>query len=65
MFGSDGLLAQTVFEPEGYQLNQMYIDEMLHFLAAVCDGTATMNSIEGGLAALLIALEAREKAVIL
>jgi predicted dehydrogenase len=58
-YGADGQLVETVSEPEGWSVNQMYIDEISHFLDAVQGGTQTMNPVSGGAAALEIALAVR------
>ena len=59
VFGEDGNLHATIPEPDGWETNQMYLEEMKHFLNALATRTATSNPISGGLAALKIALEAR------
>jgi predicted dehydrogenase len=59
VFGPDGSLRESLPKPEGWQINQMYVDEMTHFLAAVRNGTQTMNPLEGGVAVLDVALTAR------
>jgi predicted dehydrogenase len=60
VFGPDGELARSIPEPAGWQVNQMYVDELTHFLQAVERGTPTINPISGGWAALQIALAAKE-----
>lgn len=58
----DANCAEThVNEPEGWQVNQMYLDEMRHFLSAVENETATCSPFSHGVAALEIALEARRR----
>ena len=59
LFGEDGNLHTTIPEPDGWETNQMYLEEMKHFLHALATRTPTSNPISGGLAALKIALEAR------
>ncbi len=59
VFGEDGNLKSTIPEPEGWETNQMYLEEMKHFLKALATRTPTSNPISSGLAALKIALEAR------
>lgn len=60
VYGPDGQLTQSHSEPDGWPVNQMYVDEMQHFLRAVQDGVPTCNSIEGGLAALKVALAVKQ-----
>ena len=57
--GSDGELAETISQPDGWQVNQMYLDEMTHFLDCVRRGVPTMNPLGDGMEALEIALAAR------
>lgn len=56
VYGPDGELRQTLSESEGWQDNQMYIDELKHFLLAVQNGMDTSNPVFGGLVALKVAL---------
>ena len=60
IYGPDGQLAQTIVEPAGWELNQMYLDEIAHFLQAVSTRRPTINPLAGGVAALEIALAARK-----
>lgn len=60
VYGSDGRLAEVLPEPDGWTKNQMYIDELTHFLESVQNRTPTINPISGGLAALEIALAIRK-----
>ncbi len=57
VYGNDGTLSQIFTQPEDWQLNQMYIDEVDHFMQAVRQGQETMNPIFGGIEALKIALD--------
>jgi predicted dehydrogenase len=59
IFGEDGNLSETISEPAGWDLNQMYLDELNHFLTCVETRRQTGNPISGGIAALNIALAAR------
>jgi predicted dehydrogenase len=59
LYGPDGARGRSFAEPPGWQLNQMYLDEMDHFLDRVRQRRPTVNSIAGGAAALAIALAAR------
>lgn len=60
VYGPNGQLAQSYGEPDGWQVNQMYVDEMRYFLGAVQDGVPTSNPVEGGVAVLKVALTARQ-----
>lgn len=59
VYGSDGELTEVISEPPGWQLNQMYVDELEHFFESVINNTQTMNTIADSLQTLKIALEAR------
>ena len=59
VYGADGELKQTHPEPDGWQLNQMYLDELEHFLWAVQSGSQTVNPVSGGAEALNVALTAK------
>ena len=61
VFGEDGILSETIPEPPGWDTNRMYLDEIKHFLQAVETHQPTMNPISGGIAALNIALAARNQ----
>lgn len=60
VYGPEGELAQSFPEPQEWNVNQMYLDELAHFLQAVQAGRQTINPISGGAAALEIALQARQ-----
>lgn len=47
-------------EPSDWEINQMYLDEMDHFLDCVRTGHPTMNPLRGGVEALDLALAARD-----
>jgi predicted dehydrogenase len=47
-------------EPAGWEINQMYLDEMAHFLACVRAGQSTMNPLRSGAETLALALAARD-----
>ncbi|MGH8046935.1 MAG: Gfo/Idh/MocA family protein [Chthoniobacterales bacterium] len=49
----------TVSLPADYDLNAMYLDEARHFLDCVAARRPTCNPLDGGLAALRIALDAK------
>lgn len=58
-YGSDGNLAEQINPAEGWETNQMYINEMAHFMEAVKFRTRTVNPIPDALPALRLAVEAR------
>ncbi len=60
VYGSDGKVKDTYNEPENWQLNDMYIDELQHFLYHVQHGGEPNNPIQEGLSTLKIALSARD-----
>jgi hypothetical protein len=47
-------------EPDGWQMNQMYVDELEHFLQSVRLGSSTVNPVSSGLETLRVALAARQ-----
>jgi predicted dehydrogenase len=59
IFDEDGILEETISEPSGWEPNQMYRDELKHFLHAVSTRQQTVNPISGSIAALEIALAVR------
>ncbi len=61
IYGPAGALECETAAPPDWKLNQMYRDEMSHFLTAAESAGQTCNPLEGGFAALQIALEARRK----
>ena len=61
LYGEDGQIKETLTQPEGWNANQMYVDEMAHFLTAVRSGSVTANPLSGGLEALKIALAAKTR----
>lgn len=61
VYGEDGQCGQTYPQSPEWNVNQMYIDELAHFLDAVQSGTRTLNPLAGGRAALEIALAIRQK----
>jgi predicted dehydrogenase len=60
-FGPDGELAECAVQPQGWELNQMYLDELHHFLDCVDRGVPTCNPVEQGAEALKVALQARKQ----
>jgi predicted dehydrogenase len=63
VFGEDGRPSRAVPQPADWDANQMYVDELSHFVACVRERRPTVNPLGGGVAALRIALAAREKGV--
>lgn len=49
--------------PEGFERNTMFIDEMRHFLDCMREGTEPLCTLRDGVAALRIALAAKESAL--
>jgi len=49
-------------QPPGWERNRMFVDELTYFLRCVRDRTPTFNGLENGLAALRLALKAKEYA---
>lgn len=66
-FGDDsvtlrrGAEIETFAEPKGWQLNQMYVDEVMHFVECVRSGNRPIAPLTDGIAALEIALTARNQ----
>jgi predicted dehydrogenase len=56
-----GQPAQILCQPERWQVNDMYRDEMAHFVESVRLGRPTINPLEGGVAALRLALAVRRR----
>ncbi|MCL4553235.1 MAG: Gfo/Idh/MocA family oxidoreductase [Candidatus Marsarchaeota archaeon] len=63
VYGDNGQIKTSYPDPENWEVNQMYLDELDHFLSAVRAGLQTVNPISGGIDALRIALAARTKGV--
>jgi predicted dehydrogenase len=59
VMGPEGQMNQEIPQPAGWQVNQMYVDELSHFLQCVDRRKSTVNPISSGLSALQIALEVR------
>jgi len=55
-YGNDGILAETIRQPEEWEPNRMYLEELDHFLNAVEQGTIPMGSLDESICALEIAL---------
>src|SRR5262249_55131955 len=61
LFGEDGRLTRSIEQPADWDCNQMYVDELAHFVSCVRERRPTVNPLSGGVAALRIALAAREQ----
>lgn len=61
VFGPDGERTEVFSTPSDWEANQVYIDEMAHFLDAISTESPTMNPLAGGAAVLELALAAREQ----
>ncbi len=59
IFGENGALAEVISNPVGWSVNQMYQDELDHFVESVRAGRSTENPLSDGWSALKIALKAR------
>jgi len=59
IYGSDGNLMETIDEPRDWNVNEMYVDELRHFLKCAENKVPTVNPVERALAAFEIALAAR------
>jgi predicted dehydrogenase len=61
VFGEDGTLQRSLSEPEGWEINQMYMDEVAYFLECVDRRQQTANSIADARRVLALALDARNQ----
>jgi predicted dehydrogenase len=59
VFGEDGVERRCKPQPDGWELNDMYMDELRHFLECVLTRAQSCNPLEAGAAALRIAVAAR------
>ena len=50
---------EIIKDPDGFEKNQMYIDELKHFLGCVKNKKKTINSLDQGIDTLNIALKAK------
>lgn len=55
-----GELSQTIPEPANWEMNQMYLDEIKHFLSAVQNRSKTENTLVEAFESLKIAVSARQ-----
>lgn len=60
-YGPDGQLAQCVEQPEDWDLNQMYLEELRYFLDCVERGVSTCNSVSQAAKTLQMALQVRKQ----
>ena len=60
LYGPAGQMAREVPDPEGWETNRMYVNEIAHFLQAVREDTPTANPVPEAVPALRIALAARQ-----
>ncbi|OGJ78490.1 hypothetical protein A2398_02505 [Candidatus Peribacteria bacterium RIFOXYB1_FULL_57_12] len=60
-YKKDGTLAETIRQPEGWEPNQMFLEELNHFLNAVETGSPPMGSLDEATSALRIALTVRKR----
>jgi predicted dehydrogenase len=49
-------------QPEGWETNRMYVDELSHFLGCVREGSATMFPVDEAIEVMRVALAAKESA---
>jgi predicted dehydrogenase len=59
VFGEDGVERVDAVQPESWDVNDMFVDELYHFIDCVRDRKPTTNPLEGGADALRIAVAAR------
>ena len=59
LYGSDGTLRETLLQNEKFDVNDMYLQELRHFLVCVERGEQTCSPIASGAEALTIALNIR------
>ncbi|MNR75299.1 1,5-anhydro-D-fructose reductase [compost metagenome] len=59
-FGPAGDIVASYPEPDGWQPNQMYVDEIAHFLERIALDRPPVSSLAEGWAALSLALSARD-----
>jgi predicted dehydrogenase len=60
VFGENGDEIESIAQPKGWQMNDMYVDELAHFLAAVQSRSRTCLPVEESVESLKIALAARK-----
>jgi len=62
LYNRDGELAQVWQEPKDYSVNQMYLDELSHFIHCIQIHKPTINPLAGGLESLQVALAVKKVA---
>lgn len=60
-YGKDGSLAETIRQPKDWESNQMFLEELHHFLNAVETGSPPTGSLDEATSALKIALTVRKR----
>ena len=58
-YGTDGCISECIEQPQDWEMNQMYVDEISYFLECVQGGVPTFNSIEQAVETLKVTLQAR------
>lgn len=58
-YGPDGQMSQNIVQPQEWELNQMYIDELNHFIDCIDKNVPSCNPVEQGIKVLEMALQAR------
>ena len=61
LLGKNGTMLEAIPEPVGYDLNQMYMEEIRHFLDCIKRNAQPQGNLQEATAALEIALEAKGK----
>jgi predicted dehydrogenase len=59
-YGPDGDIAQYSPQPAGWNINQMYLDELAYFLCCAASGEPTFNTVSDATQTLSLALQARQ-----
>lgn len=59
LYGPDGCSVEQIDQPDGWYLNQMYVDELRYFLDCVEEKTPTFNPVKQASKTLEVALQAR------
>lgn len=62
VYGPAGKVTESILEPDDWDANQMYLDELSHFLACVTSGRPTVNAVADAVPCLKIAVAARRRA---
>lgn len=59
VYGPDGELVECLDQPLRWDVNQMYVDELDHFMSCAREGRSTVNPVSSARTVLRVALEAR------